>query len=148
MSVLDVTWHQPPTHPALSPDEVHVWFVNLAVDAHTVAELAASLPWTEQQRAASFHSVSARTQFVVTRSALRCILSAYLDLSPLQLRFTHGPQGKPSLVDDGWLHFNVTHSHDVALVAVTRRGEVGVDIERVRPFANDLGMAERYFSPR
>lgn len=148
MSAADVTWHQPSAPPALAPDEVHVWFVNLAIDAHAVAELASSLPWAEQQRAASFRSASARTQFIVTRSALRSILSTYLDVSPLRLEFTHGPQGKPALEHYRWLHFNVTHSHDVALIAVTRRGEVGVDVERLRPFANDLGMAERYFSPR
>jgi 4'-phosphopantetheinyl transferase len=142
-------WLQPPAHPPLPPDEVHVWFVNLAVDTHTVAELMASLPWTEQERAISFRSVSARTQFVVTRTSLRSILSAYLDVSPLHLRFIHGPQGKPALAGQwNWLHFNVSHSHDVALIAVTRCGEVGVDVERIRPFANDMGMAERYFSPR
>ncbi len=149
MSASVATWHHPPEHPALAPDEVHVWFVNLAVDAHHVAQLTASLPWTEQQRALAFRSDSARTQFVVTRSSLRSILSAYLDVSPLHLKFMHGPQGKPALAGQfSWLHFNVSHSHDVALIAVTRRGEVGVDIERIRPFANDLGMAERFFSPR
>ena len=149
MSASVPIWLQPPAHPALAPDEVHVWFVNLAVDAHILGELTASLPWTEQQRAFSFRSESARTQFVVTRSSLRSILSGYLDVSPLHLKFTHGPQGKPALAGQwSWLHFNVSHSHDVALIAVTRRGEIGVDIERIRPFANDLGMAERYFSPR
>jgi 4'-phosphopantetheinyl transferase len=143
-----LTWHPPSTHPTLPPDEVHVWFVHLAVDAHTIAELIASLPYEEQQRAYSFRSESARTQFVVTRSALRSILSAYLDVSPLRLTFIHGPQGKPALANWGWLHFNVTHSYDVALIAVTRRSEVGVDVERLRPFANDLEMAQRYFSPR
>src|SRR5262249_10829075 len=96
----------------------------------------------------SFRSESARTQFVVTRAALRSILSDYLDLSPLRLSFVHGPQGKPALANWGWLHFNVSHSQDVALIAVTRRSEIGVDVERLRPFINDLGMAERYFSPR
>lgn len=149
MTVTLAPWLIPPAHPTLPPDEVHVWFVNLAVDAHTVAELAASLTGTEQQRAFSFRSVSARTQFVVTRSSLRSILSAYLDVSPLRPEFVHGPQGKPTLAYPwSWLHFNVSHSQDVALIAVTRLGEVGVDVERIRPFANDLGMAERYFSPR
>jgi 4'-phosphopantetheinyl transferase len=140
-------WLSPPAHPTLSPDEVHVWLVHLAVDAHTVAELAASLPQAERERAYQFRNEAARTQFVVTRSALRSILSVYLDVSPLRIEFVHGPQGKPALANFPGLHFNVTHSADVALVAVTRIGEVGVDVERVRPFANDLGMAERYFSP-
>jgi 4'-phosphopantetheinyl transferase len=129
-------------------DEVHVWYVRLAADEHAVTELIASLPATERQRALAFRHPQARAQFVVTRTALRSILSAYLEVSPLRLEFVHGPQGKPSLTGEWrWLHFNVTHSHDVALIAVTRRGEVGVDVERLRPFANDLGMAERYFSP-
>jgi 4'-phosphopantetheinyl transferase len=140
-------WLPPTGHPALGPDEVHVWYVNLAVGAHAAAELAASLPAAEQGRAAAFRSESARTQFVVTRSALRSILSADLDLSPLRLEFVHGPAGKPALAHWPGLHFNVSHTADVALIAVTRRGNVGVDVERLRPFANDLGMAERFFSP-
>ena len=140
-------WLPPNAHPALGPDEVHVWLVNLAVSAHAAAELAAALPAAEQERAAAFRSESARTQFVVTRSALRGILSADLDVSPLRLEFVHGPAGKPALAHWPGLHFNVSHSADVALIAVTRRGEVGVDVERLRPFANDLGMAERFFSP-
>ena len=91
------TWLTPPAHPTLAPDEVHVWLVHLDVDAHTVAVLAASLPWAERERALAFRSESARTQFVVTRTALRSILSAYLDVSPLRLEFVHGPQGKPAL---------------------------------------------------
>jgi 4'-phosphopantetheinyl transferase len=141
-------WQTPTAHPPLLPDEVHVWFVNLAVDGHTVAELITSLLLAEQERAASFRSEDARRQFVVTRSALRSILSSYLDVSPLQLKFVHGPQGKPALAQWDWLHFNVSHSADVALIAVTRCGEVGIDVERLRAFANDLVMAERFFSPR
>ena len=140
-------WLSPAGHPTLGPDEVHVWFVNLAVNAHAVAELTASLPCAEQERALSFRGGAPRTQFVVTRSALRSILSADLDVSPLRLEFVHGPAGKPALAHWPGLHFNVSHSADVALIAVTRRGEVGVDVERLRPFANDLGMAERFFSP-
>ena len=141
-------WLTPTTHPPLEADEVHVWLVSLAVSLPTVAALVLQLPSAEQERAARFRNDGARTQFVVTRTALRTILGAYVGCSPLEVEFMHGPQGKPALARWPWLYFNVTHSHEIALIAVTRRGEVGVDVERMRPFANDLGMAERYFSPR
>jgi 4'-phosphopantetheinyl transferase len=59
-----------------------------------------------------------------------------------------GPQGKPFLVGGPKLRFNLAHSHGLALFAVSQQCEVGVDVERVRPFVNDLGIAERYFSAR
>ena len=52
------------------------------------------------------------------------------------LRFALGPHGKPALAhdgaDEGDLRFNLSHSGDLALVAVTAGREVGVDIERAR----------------
>ncbi len=52
--------------------------------------------------------------------ALRRILSGYLGCPPDEVRYSYGPQGKPSLIDEGGLEFNMSHSGDLALYAVTR----------------------------
>jgi 4'-phosphopantetheinyl transferase len=46
------------------------------------------------------------------------------------------------------LHFNLAHSGELALLALTRAGEVGVDVERIRPMPDALELAARFFSPR
>jgi 4'-phosphopantetheinyl transferase len=67
------------------------------------------------------------------------------------LEFCYGPQGKPALAGvwsaSGW-HFNLAHSLDLALLAVTRSGPVGVDVERIRPLRDVDQLVSRFFSPR
>jgi 4'-phosphopantetheinyl transferase len=104
----------------------------------------------ERERAERSHNPMVRREFVISRAVLRTLLGRYLGCAPTSIRFRHGPSGKPELADPNCgqcLHFNISHSHGVALFAITRRGPVGVDVEQVRPFPTHLDMAERYFSP-
>src|SRR5919199_1621700 len=71
--------------------------------------------------------------------------------APPQLCFTYGRHGKPALATGTGgvpLRFNVSHSHGLALYAITRDREVGVDVERIRPEVAQEKIAERFFSPR
>ena len=80
-----------------------------------------------------------------------CCWVATCDQDPQYLRFTYGPRGKPALATDMGavsLRFNVSHSHGLALYAMTRGRELGVDVERIRPEIVQEQVAERFFSPR
>ncbi len=57
-----------------------------------------------------------------------------------------GRPGKPFLLDDPQLHFNVSHSEDIAVIAVTRVGEVGIDVERQREMADMDDVARLVFN--
>ncbi len=60
-------------------------------------------------------------------------------------RFEKGPHGKPRLAGDwAWLRFNLSHSGQLALVAVARDVEVGVDVERIRPLREMHSIARRW----
>ncbi len=76
------------------------------------------------------------------------LLGRYLDAAPERLEFRYGPQGKPSLPEDRSLRFNLAHSHDLALLAVTEGREVGIDLEGLRPLADAEQIIARFFSPR
>ena len=66
--------------------------------------------------------------------ALRRVLAVYLDSEPRRIRLERGEHGKPRLAGaEGRLRFNLSHSGEIALVAVSGEFEVGVDVERVRP---------------
>jgi 4'-phosphopantetheinyl transferase len=105
----------------------------------------------ERQRAERYVFKKDRMHFVVARGLLRVLLGHYLRQEPQHLRFIYGPHGKPALATDPGgvdLRFNVSHSHSLALYAITRSREVGVDVERIRPKVVQEPIAERFFSPR
>jgi 4'-phosphopantetheinyl transferase len=91
-----------------------------------------------------------RRHFVSTRGASRQILGAYLGRPASDLAWSAGPNGKPCLVLPAGspdLRFNVSHSGDLALLAVTRRRPVGVDVELMRTDGDVPAAARRFFPP-
>jgi 4'-phosphopantetheinyl transferase len=71
-----------------------------------------------------------RTTFIKSRAVLRSVLSRETGISPAKVRLRTGPYGKPELGDDDGMHFNMSHSGGITLVAVHTR-PIGVDIELV-----------------
>jgi 4'-phosphopantetheinyl transferase len=137
--------------PVLGDDEVHVWRVCVSRTAGTAAALAPTLPAEEAARAARFHFEKDRLTYVVGRGRLRALLGAYLNRPAAELRFTTNEHGKPALAADpsaGDLQFNVSHSGDWVVYAVTRGRAVGVDVEGERPLTSLEGIGRRFFSPR
>lgn len=145
------TWKPAPAPLVLERDEVHVWRVALEAPPERVQALLATLNDHERERAGRFYAQRHRERFIVARGALRAILARYLRLDPRALRFQYGPHGKPALALDGAcsdVRFNLTHSHELALCAVARGRELGIDVEQIRPERAASGVAERFFSPR
>jgi 4'-phosphopantetheinyl transferase len=133
----------------LGADEAHVWRASLNQDVETIANLAALLSEDERQRAVRYHRSVDRDRFIAGRGILRKIISAYLALSRGELRFTYNEYGKPAVLDDQndrALYFNLSHSGELALYAVTRGRDVGIDIEYVREDFATLEIAEHFFS--
>lgn len=141
-SDLELDWPQPQEFPSLQAEEVHVWAVPLQASNVPHGSLAA----TELERASTFALDKPRQAFVVTRVALRSLLGNYLNLPPRDVPIAFGLNGKPQLAA-GELHFNLAHSGDLALIAITRHGAVGVDIEQLRPLPSALQLAARNFHP-
>jgi 4'-phosphopantetheinyl transferase len=80
---------------------------------------------------------------------LRVLLGRYLDVPPQSVRFEYEEWGKPRLAplqqcQD--LCFNLSHSADLVLYAVTRGQGVGVDVEQIRPVPEMEAIARRVFS--
>jgi 4'-phosphopantetheinyl transferase len=105
----------------------------------------------ERARAARFHFPQDRRHFVAAHGILRTILPRYLGRAPAQLEFCNGAAGKPELAPgckaDG-LRFNLSHSQGLALFAITRDHEIGVDLEGVRADFAWEEIASRFFAPR
>jgi 4'-phosphopantetheinyl transferase len=145
------SWHPPPEILRLKSDEVHVWYVALDLTVSRVQSLWHFLSADEQKRAERFRFQKDQNRYIVARGLLRTILGRYLTRAPSQLQFCYTSYGKPALVGESGkyaLRFNVSHSLDLALYAITRGRELGVDLERLRPDLIDQRIAERFFSPR
>jgi 4'-phosphopantetheinyl transferase len=126
--------------------EVQVWQASLEAPAPRVAALFALLSEDERARAESFQFDHHRRRFVVARATLRRLLSGYTGTPADDLVFAYGPQGKPALAGGRPLQFNVSHSDELAVYAITCGREVGVDVERLREVAGAERIAERFFS--
>ena len=138
-------WTSPPDSLHIESRHVDVWriFLNLQADSIKVAE--STLSADEAQRAARFHFPKDRDHFIAAHGILRQILGRYLHCKPGELIFSVNQYGKPSLVDSK-LEFNLSHSGDFALLAVTQNRKVGVDVERIRQGISSHVIAQQYFS--
>jgi 4'-phosphopantetheinyl transferase len=145
-----INWAPPPPAcwTALTENEVHVWAAALDLAPEKLAWLAAALSPDELARAERFRFPQLRTRFTAARGQLRKLLGQYLQLDPASLEFAYTARGKPGLAGAaaGRLHFNLAHSQDLALIAVTRLAPLGVDVEKIRPMPDALAIAERFFS--
>jgi 4'-phosphopantetheinyl transferase len=131
-------------------DEVHVWYAELAEFRAQMGEYLGILADEEKSRAERLYLQRDRERFIIAHGILREILGLYLNRAPNTLSFYNGSHGKPALEfqpgADGIL-FNISHSHGVALYAITRGRALGIDIELTRSDLDVDQIAERFFSP-
>jgi 4'-phosphopantetheinyl transferase len=107
---------------------IHIWEINLQQPEQRIQQLSQYLDDREHQRAAKFINPLHRDRWTVARGSLRQILSHYVDLNPEQIVFSYGAQGKPA-IENHPLQFNLSHSHDRAVSAISARYPVGIDLE-------------------
>ena len=142
-------WHPAQAVVPPPPGDVDVW--TIALDAPASGEdFLLGLRPDEVQRACRLRFDVDRQRFVVSRAILRQILGRYLGVAPLELCLCTGPWGKP-LLDSAHhgnrLRFNLSHSGELALVAISADREVGADLERIRSVPEAEGIAAHHLSP-
>ena len=132
----------------LADNEVHLWRAWLEQPTICLRLLYRLLSVDERHRVGRFRFDLDRNRFVARRGLLRVILGRYLDLKPASIRFGYGPNGKPFLEDAcnrDELTFNLSHSKELAIYAITRKRRIGVDVERLRPITeSDRIVADLY----
>ncbi len=133
-------------HLEIFKTSIEVWNIHLPDHRHDTALCRSLLTGEELERAAKFIKPADAAGFVLGRGLLRRVLAGCLNTEPSALRFNRNAQGKPFL-EDGGLEFNVSHSRDRLLIAVTAGRAVGVDIEFRRNGLNMESIAKRWFAP-
>jgi phosphopantetheinyl transferase len=108
---------------------LHVWHARLDCGGWPGAE---DLPVAERERAAAIRCAGAKRRWVAGRWALREVLGRYLERDPVAIELRFGERGKPMLAGpDRSLRFNLSHSGDLALIAIGEEREVGVDVQLI-----------------
>ncbi|WP_158306439.1 4'-phosphopantetheinyl transferase superfamily protein [Pusillimonas sp. T7-7] len=131
----------------VAPGRSRAWLYRFVDDARMQEALLSLLSEDELVRARAFIAPAARQHYIQTRAVLRMLLGRVLETSPKGLAFDYGPYGKPSLRDADACCFNIAHSGDYALLAVSQGLPVGVDIERQREIEDLDALARMVLSP-
>jgi 4'-phosphopantetheinyl transferase len=129
--------------------KVEIWTIALDLGEAARARLHRWLSSEEQARAARFRHGSDRRRHIVSHGAVRAILAEALGCDPWLIRFESGPMGKPALPvgQDGGIRFNLAHSAELAVCAVTDGVEVGVDVEARRDVPDAEAILRGNFAP-
>jgi 4'-phosphopantetheinyl transferase len=104
------------------------------------------LPAEERERCLRFQRPKYRRRALAAKAALCRILALYLDRPPETLVLERSPSGKPFLETHPALHFSLSHSGGLLLVALCRKGRIGVDAERERNVPAASLLAQRAYS--
>lgn len=128
-------------------DSCHLWWLDLTqLDDELTARWQALLSETEWQSAQKLSRN--KTRFITMRAFVRLCLSRYTNSAPHTLSLSASLNGKPFLVNNPLeIRFNLSHCNSVAVLAVSLRHEIGVDIESLTRKRNSQAIAERYFHP-
>jgi 4'-phosphopantetheinyl transferase len=148
MTTGDEPWWDPRAASIL-PGEVHVWRAPLDRPAGEVRDLEGVLSPDEHRRAAGYCFDRDRRRFMVAHGLLRHVVGRYTGIAPERLAFANGLNGKPRLTggrERTPLHVNLSHSDELALFAVAADREVGIDVERIRLFADVEGIASSFLT--
>ena len=144
-----IQWHKAIPEKFNSANQVHIWRVFPDTVILPIEELQRMLSVDELERAGRFHFEKDQLNFIMARAILRMILSHYLDDRPHKLHFDYNSFGKPMLLtkhDSDPVNFNLSHSNGIALYAITRDRNVGIDVEQVRDGVDVHQVSERFFS--
>jgi 4'-phosphopantetheinyl transferase len=133
----------------LPAGHVQLWRMDTPVVQGQQDQLASLLSPQEHARAQGLALPAQRQRFITRRGMLRTILGHYLQIPASDVELVYGPQGKPMLCSTTHagrlIHFNFTHSRELAILALASDEEVGIDVEAIDPQRSIEGIARRYF---
>jgi 4'-phosphopantetheinyl transferase len=138
---------------ALSPHDIHLYFVffDEIRDDSLLIEYRALLNDEERAQELRFHFAHDRHRYLVTRAAVRTVLSRYSTVPPQQWRFRVNAYGRPEIGNDDpatrGISFNLSHTRSLIVLGITRDHALGVDTENIRTRPAPVEVANSHFSP-
>ena len=132
----------------MTGDVADVWLIETDVPNEVIAGLELLLDDSERRRAGEFDRPAERRRFVAAHGAARIIIGLRLGAPPAALAWRHGPHGKPELAG-AWTgaQMSLSHSGELAALAVTGTRRIGVDIQRLPTGIDVSRMSTRFYPP-
>ena len=122
--------------PVLSHGELHIWHISTRITSSEFIYHKNTLSKNESANVSFFEFDKARDAYVVGQSSLRKLLSGYLGIPAELVKLGRSRKGKPYSMDDPQLYFNMSNSGSLVTIAFSFDGEIGVDIEQIRPLSD------------
>ena len=132
--------------------ELHVWWIrpgSVRTSGH-LQRFHALLSADEQDRCRRFVHPDDRHTYLVAHALVRTALSSYTGTDPAAWVFSAGRYGKPEIAGPSGvppIRFSLSHTTDLAAVALSIANDVGLDVEHQERAVDCLGLARRFFAP-
>jgi len=133
----------------LLESDIHLWITRPQhiQDSELLAQYRELLTEEEKIKQQRYKFDNDRRTALVTRAFVRDLLSSYTSTQPADWRLKIGAKGKPEIVDPPIpLRFNLSHTKDLIICAVTLKNDIGCDVESVGRSSDILAIANHYFS--
>ena len=146
---MTVNWQPFPSGLRLAKNTIDIWRTPLDLPQQKIDGYRSVLSEDELQRARRFKVKRKNREYIISRGLLRTVLGKTLNSDPRELVFRYTEHDKPYIetIEQGLpVKFNVSHSHNQTLIAVTLGNTVGIDIERIRQNVEFRKLATRFFS--
>jgi len=134
--------------PQLLKGEIHLWTASLVPSPEKIESLRSVLSPYEKKKATYFKFEHKQHVYIITQAVLRILISAYLDIEPAEVILVASKKGKPFLINEPSLFFNISNSHDICVYAFSRDAEVGIDIEKIRELPDIDQLIEKNLTSR
>jgi len=136
----------------LSSSEIHLWLAPYDQIPDSLASAYRDLlDGAEREQEPRFYFARDRRRYLVTRALVRTVLSRYEAVSPKDWMFSTNAYGRPEIANlpsrESGLTFNLSHTHSLIVMGVTRGRALGVDVENVQERQVTLDVASNYFAP-
>jgi 4'-phosphopantetheinyl transferase len=147
---LPAEWETPPL---MTIGDTTAWLFDMDEDRFEALESLVS--GQEAARGARLRNPIQQKRWLRGRGLLRVSLAHWLGTTPGGVEFEYNEQGKPRIASDrmghiplaSQLRFNISHCRNSLLLAISSRGELGVDIEGVERHCDYLSIARHQFPP-
>jgi 4'-phosphopantetheinyl transferase len=130
------------------PDEIHVWINHCSDSDQPSGKIISLLSTPEIQRANAFHFKEDRKRYVQAHALLRLILCEYTGERPQEIDYKIGAHGKPRLVSENSVFFNLSHTKEMIAIAVSPKYNIGIDIEKKAYIADIDSVALQFMSQK
>ena len=128
--------------------EIHLWAISLNSDSTLINKCKSSLTELERNRISYYNFEQVQNNYVISQGGLRILLSSYLNIEPQKIDLRKHRKGKPFTADDNSLCFNISNSGNYCVYAFSRAGEVGIDIEELRPLPDIDELIDKNFTEK